>query len=76
MLGELLVPELADDVGVGERGADDDELGVVALAGRRPDKNTGMIGSQPQRIVVTPELCIWAIRFDAWFDIVPRSSWY
>src|SRR3954462_3157523 len=35
-----------------------------------------MIGSQPHKIVGTPWLCICAIKLAAWFDIVPRSSWY
>src|SRR4051812_32897881 len=35
-----------------------------------------MIGSQPQRIVVTPSLFIFGMRLAAWFDIVSRFSWY
>src|SRR3954452_17674048 len=35
-----------------------------------------MIGSHPQRIVVTPWAFILGMRFWAWLDIVPRSSWY
>src|SRR4051794_40924541 len=35
-----------------------------------------MIGSHPQRIVVTPAAFILGMRFWAWLDMVPRSSWY
>src|SRR5215210_1135804 len=35
-----------------------------------------MIGSQPQRMVVTPAAFIRGMRLAAWLDMVPRSSWY
>ena len=35
-----------------------------------------MTGSQPQMIVVIPSLLSFGMMLLAWFDMVPRSSWY